>query len=64
MLIHDRFIGKTILELNFPSQMIFGAICRGNNIFIKNDVVLEKNDKIIFLLPDKGYFSKAYKQFN
>ncbi len=59
---HSAVIGRKISEIQFPSGIVPGAVCRGEEIFMcTDDFVLSNNDNIIFFIQDKKNIRELMK---
>jgi trk system potassium uptake protein len=58
------YVGKYLAHINIPKVFIFGAIGRGNNVVFDENTMLEENDILILLIPNKKDFSQIYNILN
>lgn len=60
----DSYAKKYLSDINIPASFVFGAIGRGDNIIFDSSAMLEENDRLILLVPNKKDFSQMYNILN
>ena len=60
----ESYVKKYLADINIPASFIFGAIGRGSNVIFDENVILEEDDRLILLVPNKKDFSQIYDILN
>tara|TARA_B110000459_G_scaffold198760_1_gene244232 strand:- start:713 stop:2077 length:1365 start_codon:yes stop_codon:yes gene_type:complete len=58
------YAGKYLSQINIPKAFVFGAIGRGKKAIFDENIMLEENDVLILLVPNKKDFVQIYNILN